>query len=308
IWVGDDLAIHLEGAERLDAFDDSDQTYDSDAEVRSRFALPVSSTRNLEASRFEWMTKWTRGGYGAGVAALAVMALIAFGSLMQVSPRRNGGNLLQFVPSQTAPANSIATTVEPSNGGMSRTEPAAEPAALPESPAATAMIATRHVVQPAKTEQKVREALASQGYSDLGVSVSRSGDVFLAGEVYSKDEVHYIVRVAHHASPAASVHFPHPDIQTASGPAYLGVDNASAVESGVKVNQIVIGSPAYKAGIRPGDIITALNGKRIYYQSVLESLLAKLRPGDRVGVELTRDGSDESLRVRLAEYQQVASR
>jgi len=66
----------------------------------------------------------------------------------------------------------------------------------------------------------------------------------------------------------------------------LGLPNAA----GALVSQVVEGSPADKAGIRSGDVITAVNGQPVKSNSELRNAIGLLRVGDRVEVGLLRDG------------------
>jgi S1-C subfamily serine protease len=70
---------------------------------------------------------------------------------------------------------------------------------------------------------------------------------------------------------------------------------------GVLVLRVEQGSPADRAGIRPGDVITAVDGAAV---SSLESFLGQLRrrdPGDRIGLTVVRDGSERQVQLTLAE-------
>ena len=50
----------------------------------------------------------------------------------------------------------------------------------------------------------------------------------------------------------------------------------------------VNGSPAYKAGLQPGDVIKEINGIRIYSPSALGSVLRNIKPGERVNFIVIR--------------------
>ncbi len=57
---------------------------------------------------------------------------------------------------------------------------------------------------------------------------------------------------------------------------------------GVPVEDVVAGSPAAKAGLRPGDILTPLNGKRIMDGKTLLVELAHMKPGQQVEIGAMR--------------------
>lgn len=67
-------------------------------------------------------------------------------------------------------------------------------------------------------------------------------------------------------------------------PAFLGVSVAEANGQGAGVEQALAGTPAAKAGIGAGDVITAVDGTRVTSPKSLESTLAGYRPGQSVRV------------------------
>ena len=50
------------------------------------------------------------------------------------------------------------------------------------------------------------------------------------------------------------------------------------------------GSPADKAGIRTGDVITSVNGQNVKSNTELRNAIGMLRVGDKVDVGILRDG------------------
>lgn len=64
--------------------------------------------------------------------------------------------------------------------------------------------------------------------------------------------------------------------------------------AGAVVLSVADESPAYNAGIRRGDIITAFNSKSISEYSDLEGYISACKPGDKVEVELYRNGKNYS--------------
>src|SRR5207302_497270 len=59
---------------------------------------------------------------------------------------------------------------------------------------------------------------------------------------------------------------------------------------GALVSQVVDRSPADKAGIRAGDVITTINGQNVKSNSELRNTIGLLRVGDKVDIGLVRDG------------------
>ncbi|MGP4023925.1 S1C family serine protease [Actinomadura sp. 3N407] len=93
-----------------------------------------------------------------------------------------------------------------------------------------------------------------------------------------------------------------------SGRAALGVvvrtlvDPESGRRSAVAVVEVVENSGAAKAGIEAGDLILSVNGTATPTQTALSSVLANMKPGDVVTVEIQKqDGSKKQVKVTLGE-------
>ncbi|MEV3931995.1 MULTISPECIES: S1C family serine protease [unclassified Streptomyces] len=69
-----------------------------------------------------------------------------------------------------------------------------------------------------------------------------------------------------------------------------------AAEGGAAVTE---GGPADKAGVRAGDIITEVEGRRVHSGEELIVKIRAHRPGDRLGLVLTRGGKDLSMTLTL---------
>lgn len=68
---------------------------------------------------------------------------------------------------------------------------------------------------------------------------------------------------------------------------------------GVIVTEVYEGGPADKAGLRRGDIITAIGGREVYDESGLKFLAATEAPGAYVDLSTRRAQRDRDVRVRL---------
>ena len=75
---------------------------------------------------------------------------------------------------------------------------------------------------------------------------------------------------------------------------------------GALVSQVVEGSAAETAGIKAGDIITAVNGKPVKDASGLRNAIGLLSIGDRVDVALLRDGKPRRVTAVIGERDTAA--
>jgi hypothetical protein len=167
----------------------------------------------------------------------------------------------------------------------------------------------RHKIRPDQLEGSIRATLASNGFPDIGVSASHRGEVYLAGTVYSMHEATNAVKVARLAARGGKVYFLHPEVHDPQGPTFFGAraEYAPAVW-GARVRNVVIGSPADKAGIRAGDVIREFDHATIADAQELEKAVADHSPGQRVAVRTWRDGANKYSVARLTGLTQFASR
>jgi serine protease Do len=73
------------------------------------------------------------------------------------------------------------------------------------------------------------------------------------------------------------------------------------VESGVLISQVFRGGPAEKAGMRQGDVVTALDGKKVEKYRELQSLVASTPVGQVSDITVVRDGQEKNLKITLGE-------
>ena len=85
--------------------------------------------------------------------------------------------------------------------------------------------------------------------------------------------------------------------------AYLGISIGDTGGEGVYVGSVTPGGPAAKAGIKAGDVITAVNGVPTPTPDELGTVLAGLKPGQTVKVKLThQSGTTSTVTVTLGQY------
>ncbi len=70
---------------------------------------------------------------------------------------------------------------------------------------------------------------------------------------------------------------------------------------GVIVSGVKSGSAADKAGVKQGDIITAINGEKVDDGNVLRNKVAQTSPGSAVKITISRDGNPQEISVTLDE-------
>ena len=76
------------------------------------------------------------------------------------------------------------------------------------------------------------------------------------------------------------------------------VDFGDAID-GVYISEVVDGGGALAAGIKEGDIITEINGKKVKSMNELQETIVQYRPGDKVTVTLLRDKKEKKVEVEL---------
>ncbi|CAN5706964.1 serine protease HtrA [soil metagenome] len=70
---------------------------------------------------------------------------------------------------------------------------------------------------------------------------------------------------------------------------------------GVLVSNVRSGSAADKAGLKRGDVITAINGETVEDANVLRNKVAGTLPGNEIKIKITRDGNEQEVTAVLEE-------
>jgi serine protease Do len=80
----------------------------------------------------------------------------------------------------------------------------------------------------------------------------------------------------------------------------LGIkETEGALISGVEKN-----SPADKAGFKRGDLVIALDGRKVADSTSLRNMVASSAPGTKVDVKIVRDGKEMTIGMTLGEYKE----
>ena len=94
---------------------------------------------------------------------------------------------------------------------------------------------------------------------------------------------------------------------------YLGIsmndvtpDNASFFNlpdaTGAIISQVTPDSPAGHAGLKSGDVLRELNGKKIVNGSALQVAVSEIAPGNTIALGILRDGKPETINVKVGEF------
>lgn len=72
--------------------------------------------------------------------------------------------------------------------------------------------------------------------------------------------------------------------------------------NGVLINSVKPESAADKAGIKQGDVITAINGERVSDGNELRNKVANTKPGTDLSLTIVRNGSEQTVNAKLDEF------
>jgi putative serine protease PepD len=82
--------------------------------------------------------------------------------------------------------------------------------------------------------------------------------------------------------------------------AYLGVSTQDS-SGGAQVASVAGGSPAATAGLRTGDVITAVGGQAVTSSAALSSLVDSHKVGDGIQLSVKRGGGSTTVGVTLGQ-------
>lgn len=90
-------------------------------------------------------------------------------------------------------------------------------------------------------------------------------------------------------------------VQPADAKMLAGLGIAKDAGVGVLVNRVESDSPAAKAGIEPGDLITSIAGRSVHTPGELVATISEIAPGSEVDLRAIRNSDERRMRATLAE-------
>ena len=84
---------------------------------------------------------------------------------------------------------------------------------------------------------------------------------------------------------------------------YLGVSmgDSPSGQDGAVVQDVASGSPAAKAGLQVGDLVTAIDGKSVQSSAEMVAAIRDHKPGDKVSLTVNRGGNQTTISASLGE-------
>jgi len=84
---------------------------------------------------------------------------------------------------------------------------------------------------------------------------------------------------------------------------WLGIMPDCEINSkGLVIADIFKNSPASKANLKPGDVISKFNGKEIKTYFDLESALSLTKPGDNIQLVVFKDGTERTINLKAEKH------
>jgi serine protease Do len=80
-----------------------------------------------------------------------------------------------------------------------------------------------------------------------------------------------------------------------------GVEGGALVIGDAQTPAIIPNSPAAKAGIKTGDVIIAIEGKKVSVKQTLSDIVSQYKIGDTIKLAIIRDGKEQKLSLVLEE-------
>lgn len=108
------------------------------------------------------------------------------------------------------------------------------------------------------------------------------------------------VQVANTIIAGKKVQHPYVGVCLQNAPAG-GAEIATSSGNGCSTGPVVAGSPAAKAGLKPGDVITAVNGTSVSSADSFITVISGYKPGQTVTMTIKRGGQTQQIHVTLGD-------
>ncbi len=131
----------------------------------------------------------------------------------------------------------------------------------------------------------IEERIDAQGNKTV-TRVEREGD-------FTDEEINQIISEENGGVKIETIKTGHTD------KGYLGVMIADA-NGGVRITEVVEGSPAQAAGLKAGDVVMAIGNSEVANMEALVSVVSSHKPGEVIQVHYVRDGASATLTATLA--------
>jgi photosystem II stability/assembly factor-like uncharacterized protein len=80
---------------------------------------------------------------------------------------------------------------------------------------------------------------------------------------------------------------------------FLGLFGETVEDAGIRLSRILEESPAEKAGLKEGDVVSAIDGKKVRSSQEIQEILREHKAGDKVKVQASRAGKTLEISVTL---------
>lgn len=124
----------------------------------------------------------------------------------------------------------------------------------------------------------------------LGIVYSLEGQMVLMPAEYIKQSIRHLLNSTQRPTLGIS----YVDLENNSG-----FDRKGNLIYGPKSAPVVVNSPAYKAGLKAGDQVVAINNDLITKNRTLTSIIQNYRIGDKVILKISRGGTEQDIEVQL---------
>jgi putative serine protease PepD len=264
-------------------------------------------------------------GLGSGViydaSGLIVTNAHVVGDSTEVGVTLNDGRTLDgTVVGSDAPSDIAVVRVEPPSGGLAAARLAGQSPEVGDlvvalgSPFGLDQTITSGIIsavnRPVPTGNGLAEnflqtdAAINPGNSGGALANRKAEVVGINSQIYSESGgnqgIGFSIPIARAKSVADRLLAGQPVERAALG---LRIGNTSDGTAGAKVGPVTPGSAAEQAGIKTGDVITAVNGTPVKNDLGLSGAIASFEPGETVKVTVMRDGQPTDLEVTLGTAQ-----